>query len=166
MEVEQDNNYIEPNDFEEIENLEDVEPVVEEPPKKRRGRPRKNPLPEVKEEVTINEPVRKGRGRPKKNAVSVQATTNRPKNDEVTVLPGIGQLEEDNYDEPEETILPGITEENDERTNYYSRNDNGLEQNKINTFNTSDNFNTFQSNNNISNMNSVSSYNSNNYNSI
>ncbi len=165
MEVEQDNNYIEPNDFEEIENLEDVEPVVEEPPKKRRGRPRKNPLPEVKEEATINEPVRKGRGRPKKNAVPVQVTTNRPKNDEVTVLPGIGQLEEDNYDEPEETILPGITEENDERTNYYSRNDNDLEQNEINTFNTSDNFNTFQSNNNMSNMNSVSSYNSNNYNS-
>lgn len=82
------------------------EPVTEEP-KRRRGRPRKNPLPEATEEST---PKRK-RGRPRKNAVIEEQ--------ENITLPG---LEEE---KKEEVILPGFEEENKEEITLP-----GLEENE------------------------------------
>ena len=82
------------------------EPVTEEP-KRRRGRPRKNPLPEATEEAT---PKRK-RGRPRKNAVI--------EDQENITLPG---LEEE---KKEEVILPGFEEENKEEITLP-----GLEENE------------------------------------
>ena len=82
------------------------EPVTEEP-KRRRGRPRKNPLPEATEEAT---PKRK-RGRPRKNAVI--------EDQENITLPG---LEEE---KKEEVILPGFEEENKEEVTLP-----GLEENE------------------------------------
>ena len=82
------------------------EPVTEEP-KRRRGRPRKNPLPEATEEAT---PKRK-RGRPRKNTVIEQQ--------ENITLPG---LEEE---KKEEVILPGFEEENKEEITLP-----GLEENE------------------------------------
>lgn len=67
-----------------------IEPIVEEP-KRRRGRPRKNPIPE---QSTVETPKR-GRGRPRKNLI--------PEEQENMVLPGL--------DEEENTILPGFEEE-------------------------------------------------------
>ena len=82
------------------------EPVTEEP-KRRRGRPRKNPLPEATEEST---PKRK-RGRPRKNAVIEEQ--------ENITLPG---LEEE---QKEEFVLPGFEEENKEEITLP-----GLEENE------------------------------------
>ena len=82
------------------------EPVTEEP-KRRRGRPRKNPLPETTEEAT---PKRK-RGRPRKNAVIEEQ--------ENITLPG---LEEE---QKEEVVLPGFEEENKEEITLP-----GLEENE------------------------------------
>lgn len=82
------------------------EPVTEEP-KRRRGRPRKNPLPEATEEST---PKRK-RGRPRKNTVIEEQ--------ENITLPG---LEEE---KKEEVILPGFEEENKEEITLP-----GLEENE------------------------------------
>lgn len=82
------------------------EPVTEEP-KRRRGRPRKNPLPEATEEAT---PKRK-RGRPRKNTVIEEQ--------ENITLPG---LEEE---KKEEVVLPGFEEENKEEITLP-----GLEENE------------------------------------
>ena len=82
------------------------EPVTEEP-KRRRGRPRKNPLPEATEEST---PKRK-RGRPRKTPV-------REEHENIT-LPG---LEEE---QKEEVVLPGFEEENKEEITLP-----GLEENE------------------------------------
>lgn len=108
----------------EIEELPMVEetPVIPEvsteteEPKKRRGRPRKNPLPE---ETTVQAPKR-GRGRPRKVAPVEEIveepevkTISQPEEEE-TILPGF-----EDYNEPEEqdeNILPGFEEkpENEE----------------------------------------------------
>ena len=103
----------------EIEELPMVEetPVIPEvsteteEPKKRRGRPRKNPLPE---ETTVRAPKR-GRGRPRKVAPVEEIveepevkTISQPEEEE-TILPGF-----EDYNEPEEqdeNILPGFEEE-------------------------------------------------------
>lgn len=103
----------------EIEELPMVEetPVIPEvsteteEPKKRRGRPRKNPLPE---ETTVQAPKR-GRGRPRKVAPVEEIveepevkTISQPEEEE-TILPGF-----EDYNEPEEqdeNILPGFEEE-------------------------------------------------------
>ena len=78
--------------------VEKVEEVVEEP-KRRRGRPRKNPLPEQTEATA----PKRGRGRPRKNPVI--------EDQENIVLPGL-----DENDEPEEdTILPGFKDETDDK---------------------------------------------------
>lgn len=84
-----------------------VEESVTEEPKRRRGRPRKNPLPEATEEAT---PKRK-RGRPRKNAVI--------EDQENITLPG---LEEE---KKEEVVLPGFEEENKEEITLP-----GLEENE------------------------------------
>ena len=102
--------------FENIQPVEQiVEPVIEEQPKKRRGRPRKNPLPE---ESTVVQPVKRGRGRPKKN---VEKTV-----EEISVLPG---LEE----EPEEMILPGVADNYQEETTQADK----FEESNLNVQNTS-----------------------------
>lgn len=82
------------------------EPVTEEP-KRRRGRPRKNPLPEATEEAT---PKRK-RGRPRKNAVI--------EDQENITLPGLEEVQK------EEVVLPGFEEENKEEITLP-----GLEENE------------------------------------
>ena len=71
---------------------EEVETINQEEPKRRRGRPRKNPIPEENEVTT----PKRGRGRPRKNPI--------PEEQEKLVLPG---LEEEN----EDTILPGFENE-------------------------------------------------------
>lgn len=79
--------------FEEKEQeKEEVETINQEEPKRRRGRPRKNPVPE---EIEVATPKR-GRGRPRKNPI--------PEEQEKMILPGI---EEEN----EDTILPGFENE-------------------------------------------------------
>ena len=66
---------------------------VQQPVKRGRGRPRKNPIPTQNSE----QPVKRGRGRPRKNPI--------PEQQEEITLPGIEDLEK----EPEEeTILPGF----------------------------------------------------------
>ena len=96
---------------EETPVIPEIDAEIEEP-KKRRGRPRKNPLPEEKE---VQAPKR-GRGRPRKvepveeNVEEPQQeskTTSQP--EEETILPGF-----DNYNEPEENILPGFEEKKEE----------------------------------------------------
>ena len=82
-----------------IENLKESVPentIVEEP-KRKRGRPRKNP---IKEESEVAEPKRR-RGRPRKNAV--------PEEQEKITLPGLDETEDD-----DNTILPGFEKEKQE----------------------------------------------------
>ena len=116
--------------FEEIETV-NTETVIEEPPKKRRGRPRKNPIPEVNNEQIPVTTVKRGRGRPRKNPVSVAPTTvkeeERPE-ETIAVLPGLNELE--TIEEPQETILPGVSEDisssYDENNNQFNNNYNNL----------------------------------------
>lgn len=103
-------------EIEELPMLEETPVIPEvstetEEPKKRRGRPRKNPLPE---ETTVQAPKR-GRGRPRKVAPVEEIveepevkTISQPEEEE-TILPGF-----EDYNEPEEqdeNILPGFEEE-------------------------------------------------------
>lgn len=104
--------------IEELEIIEEIpeKPVVqttvavEEPVKKRRGRPRKNPLPE---ETSAEPQVKKKRGRPRKNQLPEELDPIEDiDNDEEVVLPG---FEEDDEDVTlpgfeEETTLPGLEE--------------------------------------------------------
>lgn len=95
---------------EETPVIQEIDTEIEEP-KKRRGRPRKNPLPE---ETTVQAPKR-GRGRPRK-VVPVEESVEEPEvktisqpEEEETILPGF-----EDYNEPEEqdeNILPGFEEE-------------------------------------------------------
>ena len=115
----QETNTIEQSDFREIESTKaqvqqpaQIEAVEEKPVKRGRGRPRKNPVPEVNEQATAT--VKRGRGRPRKNPIPV---TQEP--EEIAVLPGIDTTPNlSTVQEPEETILPGISEEE----NSYSQN--------------------------------------------
>ena len=152
-EVKEDNSYLQQDDFEEVERQ------VEEPPKKRRGRPRKNPLPEDIPAVSNNAEqlqTTKRRGRPKKN--STLTSNLKQENDEISVLPGLNQLDKENsIEEPEENILPGISEQNNfEENNYYNENEVIKQEANINTNET------FDFSNNISD-NSINRYSSNNY---
>ena len=78
-----------------------TETNVSEPPKRKRGRPRKNP------EVTEQEeqPVKRGRGRPRKNPeiVEQQKISDNIQDDEM-ILPGMEEFQEN-------TVLPGIETE-------------------------------------------------------
>ena len=118
---------IEPDAFEEIETVSTPEPeeVVEKPVKRGRGRPRKNPVPEAKTETTTATPVKRGRGRPRKNPIPVVQVEEQEKEqekepeEEMTVLPGLETEQSTNItQEPEEMILPGISEE----VNSYEQN--------------------------------------------
>ena len=98
----------EPEKIMEQQNNKDViEPVIEEP-KRRRGRPRKNPVPE---QNTVETPKR-GRGRPRKNPV--------PEEQESMVLPGLDEEDNNNVshrfeeEEEKEVLLPGFEDEQEE----------------------------------------------------
>ena len=106
--------------FEEVKN---VEQIQEEPVKKRRGRPRKNPIPEPKKVEENNEvvPAKRGRGRPRKNPVPVkQEVPKEEVQEDISILPGLDEIEE--VEEPQETILPGVSEENQQSNNNYMNN--------------------------------------------
>ena len=107
----------EPENEEKFENEEEniMEPVSEQP-KRRRGRPRKNPAPVVDD--TQRSPTKRGRGRPRKNPIAVpQETLEQEQEDkeEASILPGLEMTNEIINEEPEETILPGIGEDEEEQ---------------------------------------------------
>ncbi len=88
----------------EEENLKEQENTIAvEEPKKRRGRPRKNPLPEG----NVVEKPKRGRGRPRKNPLpdENQEKIEDVEQDDSTVLPGFNDVEEN-----EDAILPGFEE--------------------------------------------------------
>ena len=105
---------VEPSAFEEVETTQPqqdtVSELVEEKPVKRgRGRPRKNPIPDETTATT----VKRGRGRPRKNPIPVVPEPEQePEQEEAAVLPVLNTM---TTQEPEETILPGIS---DEPTSY------------------------------------------------
>ena len=110
------------------DDLTEVDDIIETKPK-RRGRPRKNPLPEeTKQEVAEEKPKR--RGRPRKNPV--QPVKEEPI-EEVDVLPGFDDEDEDevvqaapNTKAQETTILPGFDDEPEdeyENDDYYEEDD-------------------------------------------
>ena len=81
--------------------------VVEEP-KKRRGRPRKNPLPD---ENAVEKPKR-GRGRPRKNPLTdenQERIENIEQNDSA-ILPGFDNIEDEETKQEESTVLPDFEE--------------------------------------------------------
>ena len=125
--------------FEQVETIKPEPEKVIETPKKRRGRPRKNPLPEVKQETTEMQetPVKRGRGRPRKNPVPVvQEPVKQEVEESATVLPGLDQIPEE---EPQETILPGISEEpvsynSEQFNNSYNSYNSSESVNNLNTF--------------------------------
>ena len=91
----------------------EIDTAIEEP-KKRRGRPRKNPLPEE----TETQAPKRGRGRPRKvepveeileEQPPETKTISQPEEEEKTILPGF-----EDYNEPEENILPGFEEKTKE----------------------------------------------------
>ena len=103
----------------------EIDTEIEEP-KKRRGRPRKNPLPE---ETTVQAPKR-GRGRPRKvvpveESVEEPQTISQQKEKSKIILPGF-----EDYNEPEENILPGF-EEKTEEDNILPGFDEKSEENNI-----------------------------------
>ena len=110
---------------EETPVIQEIDTEIEEP-KKRRGRPRKNPLPE---ETTVQAPKR-GRGRPRKVApveesVEEPQTISQQKEESKIILPGF-----EDYNEPEENILPGF-EEKTEEDNILPGFDEKSEENNI-----------------------------------
>ena len=93
-------------EVEETPVIPEINTEIEEP-KKRRGRPRKNPLPEE----TETQAPKRGRGRPRKVAPVEESVEEpqpifQPKEESETILPGF-----EDYNEPEENILPGFEEE-------------------------------------------------------
>ena len=110
---------------EETPVIQEIDTEIEEP-KKRRGRPRKNPLPE---ETTVQAPKR-GRGRPRKvvpveESVEEPQTISQQKEESKIILPGF-----EDYNEPEENILPGF-EEKTEEDNILPGFDEKSEENNI-----------------------------------
>ena len=105
---------VEPSAFEEVETTQPQQDTVselvqEKPVIRGRGRPRKNPIPDETTATT----VKRGRGRPRKNPIPVVPEPEQePEQEEAAVLPGLNTM---TTQEPEETILPGIS---DEPTSY------------------------------------------------
>ena len=142
---------LEQEQFEQVETVEAEPEQVVEPPKKRRGRPRKNPLPEVKQEDTTGmqaTPVKRGRGRPRKNPIPVvQEPVKQEAEEDVAILPGLDQIPEE---EPQETILPGISEEPISYNNdQFDNSSNSI--NNLNDFSNSNNEEEYKANNYASN---------------
>ncbi len=79
--------------------------------KRGRGRPRKNP---IQSEETVPT-VKRGRGRPRKNPIPEQLQPLETTKQEVDVLPGLEQVQED--DNIFEEIIPGIGSTNKQQNN-------------------------------------------------
>ena len=103
--------------------LENIEPKVAEVPttsstiqepqqpvKRGRGRPRKNPIPV--ETAQEQQPVKRRRGRPRKNPVPVEENIlpGFEETEKETVLPGFNSFEQ----EENNTVLPGVEDNNDD----------------------------------------------------
>lgn len=107
------------NNFEEkekdVKEVENVEPEKEEevkPAPKRRGRPRKNPLPE-----NTDDAPKKKRGRPKKKVeVSNQLEFSNDESQDDLVMPGLDEEEKENI------VMPGV-EENIEKEDIAESNE-------------------------------------------
>ena len=85
------------------DNKQEVVQVEQQPVKRGRGRPRKNPVqPQNTEQLT----VKRGRGRPRKNPIPEEQTQ--------TILPG---LEEENEDKMGDGMLPGFEDFTPAETN-------------------------------------------------
>ena len=113
-------------DLSEIEDDEiedDVQKILEkEPPKRKRGRPRKNPLTEEKAEV---KEAPKKRGRPKKNPIPEEKVEEEEEEEDI-ILPGFDIEDDDESKVAEKTtwntqeeddddiIIPGFEEEEEE----------------------------------------------------
>ena len=107
----------------EDDDLTEVDDIIEEKPKKR-GRPRKNPLPEETEEKP------KRRGRPRKTPLPEEQE--ELEEEKVDVLPGFDEDDEDdeieevvpkkvskvNAKKEDTSILPGFDEEDDDDEDY------------------------------------------------
>ncbi|MCI8640502.1 MAG: hypothetical protein HFJ59_01305 [Clostridia bacterium] len=96
-----------------IETLE--KELAEEPPKRKRGRPRKNPLPEENAE----EKPKRGRGRPRKNPLPVENSldTLNTTQDEIEEEKDIFSEFNFQEDEEEDFVLPGMTSIDEEEEN-------------------------------------------------
>ena len=140
-----------------------VEPVkesAEQPAKRRRGRPRKNPEPVVEE--SVEQPVKRRRGRPRKNPLPEEIQEEKLEEQTEEQL----QQEKTDVDlelksEEFESVLPGL-EENDE-VNITNNLDSNYRNNNYN--NENNNYNSYSSNynNNEYNYNQYSNNNSANF---
>ena len=128
-----------------------VEPVkesAEQPTKRRRGRPRKNPEPVVEE--SVEQPVKRRRGRPRKNPLPEEQLQQEKPDVDL-------ELKSEEF----ESVLPGL-EENDE-VNITNNLDSNYRNNNYN--NENNNYNSYSSNynNNEYNYNQYSNNNSANF---
>ena len=128
-----------------------VEPVkesAEQPAKRRRGRPRKNPEPVVEE--SVEQPVKRRRGRPRKNPLPEEQLQQEKPDADL-------ELKSEEF----ESVLPGL-EENDE-VNITNNLDSNYRNNNYN--NENNNYNSYSSNynNNEYNYNQYSNNNSANF---
>ena len=128
-----------------------VEPVkesAEQPAKRRRGRPRKNPEPIVEE--SVEQPVKRRRGRPRKNPLPEEQLQQEKPDVDL-------ELKSEEF----ESVLPGL-EENDE-VNITNNLDSNYRNNNYN--NENNNYNSYSSNynNNEYNYNQYSNNNSANF---
>ncbi len=140
-----------------------VEPVkesAEQPAKRRRGRPRKNPEPVVEE--SVEQPVRRRRGRPRKNPlpeeIQEEKLEEQPEEQLQQEKPDVDlELKSEEF----ESVLPGL-EENDE-VNITNNLDSNYRNNNYN--NENNNYNSYSSNynNNEYNYNQYSNNNSANF---
>ena len=110
--VQNENNFEEKeNDVKKVENVEHEKEEVKPAPK-RRGRPRKNPLPE-----NTDDAPKKKRGRPKKKVeVSNQLEFSNDESQDDLVMPGLDEEEKENI------VMPGV-EENIEKEDIAESNE-------------------------------------------
>ena len=94
------------NEEENETKKEKYEPEILETPKRGRGRPRKNPLPEIIEEESPK--PKRGRGRPRKNPIIEER-----KEETQAVLPGFEDLDEDEFSDI--PSIDDIVEENEKK---------------------------------------------------
>ena len=111
--VQNENNFEEKeNDVKEVENVEPEKEEEVKPAPKRRGRPRKNPLPE-----NTDDAPKKKRGRPKKKVeVSNQLEFSNDESQDDLVMPGRDEEEKENI------VMPGV-EENIEKEDIAESNE-------------------------------------------
>lgn len=111
--VQNENNFEEKEkDVKEVENVETEKEEEVKPAPKRRGRPRKNPLPE-----NTDDAPKKKRGRPKKKVeVSNQLEFSNDESQDDLVMPGLDEEEKENI------VMPGV-EENIEKEDIAESNE-------------------------------------------